>query len=89
MKTTVSIKLDSDVKQQAAELARQLGLSLSAIINADLKQLISSRELHLSVVPKMTPHLEAIIVEAEDDLKSGRTQTFGSVDELFTKLTKT
>lgn len=88
MKTTVSIKLDSDVKQQAAAVAQQLGLSLSAIINADLKQLISSRQLHLNVAPTMTPHLEAVIAEAENDLRAGRLKTYDDVDALFDDLIK-
>ncbi|MBI3459203.1 type II toxin-antitoxin system antitoxin, RelB/DinJ family, partial [Candidatus Azambacteria bacterium] len=37
MKTSVSIKLDKDIKEQATQFAREIGLPLSTIINANLR----------------------------------------------------
>lgn len=83
MKTTISLKVDDDVKKQAAVVARDLGFSLSAIVNASLKQLIATREVHVSLSPKATPYLENIIAEAEADFKAGRLKTFDTVEALF------
>lgn len=88
MKTTMSLKIDDDVKQKAAAVAHDLGFSLSAIINANLKQLIATREVHVSLAPKMTPYLESVIAEAEADYKAGHVKTFDTVDELFADFEK-
>ena len=84
----MSLKIDDDVKKKAAAVAHELGFSLSAIVNANLKQLIATREVHVSLSPKMTPYLEEVIAEAEAEYKAGRTKTFNSVDELFADFEK-
>lgn len=86
MKTTVSIKLDAQVKQQAAQVAQELGFSLSAIINANLKQLIKTRELHISSAPQITPYLEGVIKQAEIDRRAKRLKTYDSLDDMFAEL---
>ncbi len=72
MKTLINIKTDKDVKEKAQKLAKELGLPLSTIINASLKQFVRSRELYFSVAPKMTAYLEGIIKEVEKDYKTGK-----------------
>ncbi len=72
MKTLINIKTDRDVKEKAQKLAKELGLPLSTIINASLKQFIRSRELCFSVAPRMTSSLEDIIKEAERDYNDGK-----------------
>ena len=72
MKTLISIKIDVVVKKRAQKVAADLGLTLSAIVNAMLKQLIRDRAIALSAAPKMTPYLESILAEVEEDLASGK-----------------
>lgn len=72
MKTLINVKADKDVKDQAQKLAKELGLPLSTVINAYLKDFIRNREISISALPRMTPMLEAIIGQAEKDLKAGR-----------------
>ena len=72
MKTLINIKTDRDVKEEAQKLAKEIGLPLSAIINASLKQLIKNREVCFSAIPRMTPYLENIIQEAKKDYKTGK-----------------
>lgn len=71
MKTTIILKADKDVKESAQKMAKDLGLTLSAVMNASLKQFVRSREAYFSLVPRMTPELERTIAGAEDDLKKG------------------
>ncbi|MDP3052056.1 MAG: type II toxin-antitoxin system RelB/DinJ family antitoxin [bacterium] len=68
----INIKADKEVKESAKKIAKELGLSLSAIINASLKQLIKNREVCFSAMPRMTPYLENIIQEAKKDYKAGK-----------------
>jgi len=68
MKTIINIKADIDVKKKAQQTAAALGLPLSTLINAYLKQLIQTGEAHFSLSPAMTPALEALISQAERDM---------------------
>lgn len=73
MKTTmINIKADKEVKEQAQKLAEELGFSLSSFITASLKQFIRAREMRFSASHRMTPYLEGVIREAEDDIKANR-----------------
>lgn len=70
MKTIVNLKTDKEVKVSAQKVASKLGLTLSAVINAYLKQFIRNQEVYFSYVPKMTSELEDLIGQAEKDYKS-------------------
>lgn len=70
MKTTINIKADKEVKEQAQEIAEDLGLPLSGVINAFLKDFIRSRSISFSTIPRMTPVLEDILGGIEEDIKS-------------------
>ena len=72
MKTIINIKADKVVKQQAQEVARELGLPLSTVINAYLKEFIRGRQVYRSAAPRMTPALEHILGRVEADIKTGR-----------------
>ena len=61
MKTIITLKADQETKEGAKKVAKELGLPLSTIINAYLKQFIRNREAYFSMAPKMTPELEALI----------------------------
>jgi len=50
MKTLINIKTDRDVKISAQKLAKELGLSLSAVVNAYLKaNLFATKAVNFSV----------------------------------------
>jgi addiction module RelB/DinJ family antitoxin len=73
MKTTmINIKTDKKVKEEAQKLAEELGFTLSAFVTASLKQFIRTRSVSFSVSYQMTPYLEVIVKEAEEDFKKGR-----------------
>lgn len=59
-KSVINFKVDSDVKEEAQKLARELGLPLSAIVNAQLRELIRTRTLSVSAEPRMTSYLEQL-----------------------------
>lgn len=70
MKTVINIKADKEVKENAQKLAGELGLSLSAVMNAHLKQFIRNRSVYFSSLPKMSPELEKLIGPIEKDIKN-------------------
>lgn len=70
MKTVINVKTEKEVKKEAQKVAQELGFSLSAIINAQLRQLIKEKETYFSVTPRMTLYLEKIVKQAKEDYKN-------------------
>ena len=68
----MNIKTDAGVKDQAKQLANNLGLSLSAVVNAYLKQFIRTKTVQFSLVPHMTPELESLLGAVEKDITKGK-----------------
>jgi addiction module RelB/DinJ family antitoxin len=72
MKTLINIKADKEVKDGAQALAQELGLPLSVVVNAYLKDFIRNRGINISAVPRMSRQLETIIGGVEKDLATGK-----------------
>ena len=88
MKTQVNLKIDDNVKKTAQKRAKELGLSLSAVVNATLSQFARTGELELSAAPRMTPYLEGLVKEAREDYESGKLEVFDNAEDLIASLNK-
>ncbi len=88
MKTIINIKADREVKEGAQKLAKELGVPLSTIINAYLKDFIRNRSVTLSMAPRMSRQLESLVGRVEKDMKTGKNISgpFNSVEELIEHL---
>ena len=73
MKTQVNLKIDPKIKSAAKKRAQELGFSLSAVVNATLRQFANTGELHITATHRMTPYLEKIIEGARKEYKAGKT----------------
>lgn len=72
MKTMINIKADKEIKERAQGLARQLGLPLSAIINAYLRDFIYRQEVKFSLEPQIRPELEKFLEKVSKDYSRGK-----------------
>jgi len=83
MQTVIHIKADKEVKENAAKVARDLGLNLTDVINASLRNFIRTREIIFSDTPQMTPEFENYLEKIEEDIKQNRNLSprFKSADE--------
>ena len=91
MKTIINIKTEKEIKTSAQKLAKEMGLSLSAIINAYLRQFIRNKEARFTIAPKMTPELENLLGSVEFDIQRNKniSRAFSSKKDLkkyFTSL---
>ncbi len=64
--------MDVDVKEQSQELARELGFSLSTVVNAQLREFIRSQKLSVQRSPRMTPVLEEVLGPIDADIAQGQ-----------------
>lgn len=74
-KTTLNIKTDLDTKLQIQKFAAELGVPVSVILNAQIKQMLRDRKVILSTELEPTPYLEKIMRQVEQDLISKRNIT--------------
>ena len=77
MKTVINIKTDKEVKKDAQKIAADLGFSLSAIINAYLKQFVRNKEVYFGNIPHMSSGLEKLLRGIEKDIKEKKNISSG------------
>lgn len=70
-KTTMTIKIDKDLKRRAQATAAQIGIPLSTIVNAYLKEMSDTGRVQFKASEPMTPQMEKIIEEAEREIAAG------------------
>lgn len=84
MKNTavINIKTDAKIKRQAQKLAEQLGMSLSGVINASLRQFINTKTMFVSTeYREPSEMLKKAIKEAEFEHEHGLTHSFENADD--------
>lgn len=84
----INVKVSPDLKAQAQNLAKELGFSLSSLINAGLKQMVRSRAVSFSVAEEPTDYLLEALEESKKDIKAGRVVSFKNGKEALNYLDK-
>lgn len=70
----INIKTQPETKAQAQRVARDLGLSLSSLINGFLKQFVKTKRVTFSLDEEIpNKRTIAIMKQAEKDYKKGNT----------------
>lgn len=83
-KTVINVKTEKNVKKNAQKVAEELGLSLSAVINAYLRQFVRNKEVHFTMAPRMSAELEEYLGHIEEDIQKKRnfSPVFSSGEEM-------
>ncbi|MBI2621737.1 MAG: type II toxin-antitoxin system RelB/DinJ family antitoxin [Candidatus Levybacteria bacterium] len=68
----INIKTNPETKVKAQAVAKELGFSLSALINGYLKHLVKTKAVHFTTDEKPTKYLIDAIKESKKDIKAGR-----------------
>ncbi len=73
--SAIYIKTDPKVKERAQMVAKELGFSLSSLLNAWLKQLIKTKTVTFSAYKEEIPneYLRSAIKKAEENYRKGNT----------------
>jgi addiction module RelB/DinJ family antitoxin len=70
--TILNIKTDKKLKADAQRVAGELGVPLSTVMNAFLKQFVRDKEITLSANQyRPTPYLESILEQAKKEYEAG------------------
>ena len=84
----VTIKIDADLKQEAQKLAKNLGLSLSAIVENKLRQAVRERRIVFEEEPAPNARTAKLLRDIEEDIRAGRnlSKPTHNYDELAAEL---
>jgi len=87
MKTVISVKVDTDVKARAQEVAASAGISISTLVNSYLRHISTTRRIELYAPEQMTPKLEGLIEAVEKEIAGGHVSPgVSSADEFLAEL---
>lgn len=83
-KTSMSIRLDSEVKEQAQQVFNSLGMDMTTAINIFLRQAIQYQGLPFDV--RLDESRKLMEVLGDLDQNRNMSQSFGSVSDLMEDL---
>jgi antitoxin component of RelBE/YafQ-DinJ toxin-antitoxin module len=83
-KTVMNIKLSKSLKQDAQALADEIGVPLSTVVIANLKEFVRSRSLNISALPRLKPEIEKEVGKAIADFRAGKnvSESFSDAESL-------
>ena len=85
----INIKTQPETKAKAQQIARDLGLSLSSLINAFLKQFVKTKKVTFSLDEEPSPYLVKLLKKADKDIKAGKVSpAFDDVEDAIKWLHK-
>lgn len=84
--TVINIKTSPIVKSKAQAIAEELGLSLSAVINALLKQFVRTKSINISLKEDPSPYMIKALKESAEDIKKGRVYSFSNTKDALSFL---
>jgi len=76
--TTIHIKTDISTRDAAKKVAENFGFTLTALVNALLKQIARTKRLSLNLEENPTPYMIESLKQSEEDVKAGRVISFAS-----------
>ena len=74
--TSLHIQIEPKTKEQAQKTADELGLSLSAVMKALLKQFIRTKHLSVGISETPNEYLVQSLKQSNEDIKARRTVSF-------------
>ena len=79
--TSLHIQIEPAIKQQARKTANELGLSLSSVTKALLKQFIRTKQLSVGLDATPNARTAQELKQSAEDIKAGGTISFKNTKE--------
>lgn len=83
MNTVLNVKLDPQLKREAQEVAKAIGLPISTVVAASLRDFVRTRSITISDTLRLKPEVEAELLKISADAKKGInvSPAFDDIDE--------
>ena len=88
--TVLNVKIDKELKKQAQEAAKSMGLPVSIVVSASLKEFVKTRSITISDEGELKPEVIKELLQISADAKAGKnvSPTFDNLEESFDWLDK-
>lgn len=86
--TTLSVRMDEELKKKFDDFCSDVGLNASVAINLFVKAVVRENRIPFEITNQPTAKVQAAIRAAEKDLERGRLKEYASPDELMKDLLK-
>jgi antitoxin component of RelBE/YafQ-DinJ toxin-antitoxin module len=88
MDTTLTIKTNGALRKEAKKMAEELGLTLTAVVNAYLKQFVRERKFTASAEPMPSKRSIALWEEISREMDEGKGSSgpFSNAEDLIAHL---
>ena len=83
MSSTITVRVDENVKKEASSIFKEVGLDMSTAINVYLKQVIRSNGIPFLITTD-TPN--TVTLNAIKEAEAGEMASFSSIDDLMEDL---
>lgn len=84
----INIKTHPQTKKQAQQIAQELGISVSSLVNGFLKHLIRTKTVTFSTAEEPSDYMIKALEESAADIKAGRVISFDSGEKALAYLQK-
>lgn len=84
----VNAKIDPQIKKKAQKIAAEIGVSLSDVINAQLREFIEKKTIIFRKPEIPSKYLIKSLKESEEDIKAGRIISFKNPKDALNFLDK-
>ncbi len=88
--TVLNVKIDKKLKQQAQQVAKDLGLPISTVVAGNLREFVRSRSITISDPPRLKPNVEKDLLAISKQAKQGKdiSPSFDNLNDAFEWLDK-
>ncbi len=83
MSSTITVRVDENVKKQAGNVFKNVGMDMSTAINVFLKQVIRSNGIPFPISADIP---NEVTMKAIKDAEKGKMASFSSIEELMEDL---
>lgn len=80
MNTVLNVKLDPKLKKQAQEIAKSIGLPISTVVAAGLREFVRTRSITISDEPRLKPEVEKELLQMSKAARSGKAELSPAFD---------
>jgi addiction module RelB/DinJ family antitoxin len=79
MSTVLNIKIDPVLKKKAQRVAKELGLPMSIVVAASLREFVNTRSITISDSPRLKPEVEAELLALSKKARAGKLDDYSPV----------
>ncbi len=89
--TVLNVKIDPELKKKAQMVAKELGLPISVVVSASLREFTNTRSITISDSPRLRPEVEIELLTMSKKARSEKldddySPAFSDIEKSFTWL---